>query len=84
MVRVDEHIDAADELLKCLTKKQGQRFALDESLQLPAVVALSMLQVDVSLTETVLAVVVAVSYIVHQIISICLQRSMLLVTLLHR
>lgn len=43
MVDVDEHISAADELLKCLTAAPDARFLLDQPLKMPAVVALSAL-----------------------------------------
>ncbi len=43
MVDVDEHINAADELLKCLTAAPDARFVLGQQLKLPAIVALSTL-----------------------------------------
>lgn len=60
MVDVVEHINAADELLKCLTGKPEARFVLDAALQLPAIVALSMLRLQGALTDTVLSVILAV------------------------
>ncbi|BDA47782.1 probable MATH domain and coiled-coil domain-containing protein At3g at N-terminal half [Coccomyxa sp. Obi] len=43
MIDVDEHISAADELLKCLTAAPDARFVLGQPLKLPAIIALSTL-----------------------------------------
>lgn len=60
MVHVDEHTDVADEMLKCLTCGLGYRFVFEKSLELPATVAMSMLQFDESFNEVMLAILLAV------------------------
>lgn len=66
MVDVDEHISAADELLKCLTAAPDARFVLEQPLKLPAIVTLGMLHpLHESLADKqrVLSVMLAVRFI---------------------